>query len=275
MNNPHLPYYGEALPYQQTEYHQSVYLPPVNHLINQPIHQPLHHPIHQHIHQPIDQSLHTVPPVQEEEEQREADNDDGAHQSDADAQQDEPDEDVRPALEPVGELPTECIYESPQAVFEAVHAWGARVGVDLVRRKARSTKKGLPPYRWMMVCARSGRKDSRNGRGLRKRGSMKCNCPFRFHCVAINPQNVNGEYRVTLAGGDAQRHNHLLARPDSLNGAKRRMRRQEAEQRQQQIKNLRRIGVADTQMREYLEEPGPSGPPAQISDLSELIWRVD
>lgn len=128
-------------------------------------------------------------------------------------------------LWPVPELPREEIYNSLHDLMEAVNDYGERTGCDLIRRSCKTTAKGQPPYRWMMMCARSGRAPDTTPTIRVNTKSKKCMCPFGFWCVAIDRlKPANSQYRIALSDGHHQ-HNHGPAPIAELANARRRARR--------------------------------------------------
>jgi hypothetical protein len=144
-------------------------------------------------------------------------------------------------LRPAPELPSENdVYLNHDDLMEAVHNYGERTGCDLVRHAQKTTAKGQPPYRWMMLCSRGGNPPNTTPTIRPNTKSKKCQCPFGFWCVALDRQNpAASQYRIKLSDGHNE-HNHAPATFAELPNAKRRARRRgdaipEAEARPRQM----------------------------------------
>jgi hypothetical protein len=129
-------------------------------------------------------------------------------------------------LRPVPELPSEEeVHLNHDDLMEAVHAYGVRTGCDLVRHAQKTTSKGQPPYRWMMLCSRAGNPPATTPTIRTNTKSKKTQCPFGFWCVALDRLNpLTSQYRIKLSDGHNQ-HNHAPATFAELPNAKRRARR--------------------------------------------------
>jgi hypothetical protein len=129
-------------------------------------------------------------------------------------------------LRPCSELPSEQdIYVNHDDLMEAVHAYAVRTGCDLVRHAQKTTSKGQPPFRWMMLCSRAGNPPATTPTIRTNTRSKKCQCPFGFWCIALDRHNpLTSQYRIKLSDGHNQ-HNHSPATFAELPNAKRRARR--------------------------------------------------
>ena len=129
-------------------------------------------------------------------------------------------------LRPVPELLSEDeVHLNHDDLMEAVNAYGVRTGCDLVRHAQKTTSKGQPPYRWMMLCSRAGNPPATTPTIRTNTKSKKTQCPFGFWCIAFDRMNpLTSQYRIKLSDGHNQ-HNHDPATFAELPNAKRRARR--------------------------------------------------
>jgi hypothetical protein len=129
-------------------------------------------------------------------------------------------------LRPAPELPSEQdVYLNHDDLMEAVHAYAVRTGCDLVRHAQKTTAKGQPPFRWMMLCSRAGNPPATTPTIRTNTRSKKCQCPFGFWCIALDRHNpTTSQYRIKLSDSHNQ-HNHAPATFAELPNAKRRARR--------------------------------------------------
>lgn len=161
--------------------------------------------------------------------------------------------------EPVFHLPPppEGVYESQEALEEAVHSWSLEHGYELVRRASKKNAKGVL-YKRYMHCSRHGKaantgKLTNQTRQRFNRKSSRMNCPMSIAVVSIDPNNTEGQWQVRHR---KTHHNHGPLDALNLAGHRRRARAGGIEQA---VDGLFAIGTPTAQVLQFLQRTNPGG----------------
>ena len=161
--------------------------------------------------------------------------------------------------EPVFHLPPppESIYQTQEALEEAIHSWSLEHGYELVRRASKKNAKGVL-YKRYMHCSRHGKaantgKLTNQTRQRFNRKSSRMNCPMSIAVVAVDPNNTEGQWQVRHR---KTHHNHGPLDALNLAGHRRRARAGGIEQA---VDGLFAIGTPTAQVLQFLQRTNPNG----------------